>query len=271
MRPSKRLAIWAPRTPIFRTKDTSWIIPAIAVAPYRPLHEAVVPSPLGIHALLTADPCAKGAGRGEGKDGKHLVTNRHRALWALCYFTAARPESEPCKLTHKDVELPDGHGWGAVTYRRDPGSTKGETRRVLLHPEAVDALRAVMKDKPTRFEFDKLAAWEQTPIFRKRGSRRAWDSSSYRKAWSAARRAVAKALPEVEGMWLRDMRKVAKTRMIDGGVSELVVNRSLGHSDGVAGRYYKLTDDAMRGALEALTLGSCTPESYAADAEVSAS
>ena len=32
-----------------------------------------------------------------------------------------------------------------------------------------------------------------------------------------------------------------------------MVNRILGHSDGVAGRYYRMSDTAMREALEALT------------------
>ena len=43
--------------------------------------------------------------------------------------------------------------------------------------------------------------------------------------------------------------------MVDAGVSELVVNRILGHRDGVAGRYYKLSDSAQREALESLSLG----------------
>ena len=40
----------------------------------------------------------------------------------------------------------------------------------------------------------------------------------------------------------------AETRMVDAGVSELVINRILGHSDGVAGRYYRMSDAAMREA-----------------------
>ena len=49
-----------------------------------------------------------------------------------------------------------------------------------------------------------------------------------------------------------DFRKASKTCMVDSGVSELVVNRILGHSDGVAGRYYKLSEDAARNALSTL-------------------
>jgi len=154
------------------------------------------------------------------------------------------------------VELPEGDGWGAVTYRR---TKTAEQRRILLHPEAVAALRAVMRQKPTRFERDTLATWEQTPIFRRHRSARPWDTSSFRKAWGHARKAAAIEHPEVGGMWLRDLRKVAKTRMIDAGASELVVNRILGHRDGVVGHYYTLTDEAMQEALGALSLESRTP------------
>ena len=59
--------------------------------------------------------------------------------------------------------------------------------------------------------------------------------------------------------------------MIDAGVSELVVNRILGHSDGVTGRYYKLTDTAMREALEALSVKGRTPARTAEAVEGAAS
>lgn len=72
-------------------------------------------------------------------------------------------------------------------------------------------------------------------------------------------------------MWLRDLRKVAKTRMVDADVSELVVNRILGHSDGVAARYYRMSDAAMREALEALALENRTPSRTPATTDVAAS
>ena len=60
-------------------------------------------------------------------------------------------------------------------------------------------------------------------------------------------------------MVLRDMRPIAKTRMIDAGITELPVNRILGHKNGVAARYYKMSDPKMREAPEPLTLESRTP------------
>jgi integrase len=224
------------------------------LAPYKPEHEPVVPSPTALRAILEAAPRGGGKGRGKCKPGRYLVTDEHRALWALCYYTAARPESEPCRLTHGDVELGDGDQWGAVTYRR---TKTDDQRRVLLHPEAERALRAILLPVPMDPEARKQ--WRQTHVFRRRGCLRPWDTSSYRNAWAAALEAVLGEFSEVAGMWLRDMRKVAKTRMVDAGVSELVINRILGHSDGVAGRYYRMSDAAMREALEALTLENRTP------------
>jgi len=151
---------------------------------------------------------------------------------------------------------------------------------VLLHPEAERAVKAIML--PVPMDPETRERWRETPLFRRRGGSkkaegtvpeisRSWDTSSYRKAWLAAVQAVASSYPEVEGIWLRDLRKAAKTRMIEAGVSELVVNRILGHSDGVAGRYYKMTDTAQREALEALSVESCTPESYTGPGKATAS
>ena len=134
--------------------------------------------------------------------GHCLVTKAHRALWAICYYTGSRP-LEPCRLTHGDVELGDGDDWGAVTYRR---TKTDDQRRVLLHPEAERALRAIML--PVPMDPEARDQWRQTPVFRRRGSLlRPWDTSSYRKAWAAALEAVSESYPEVVGMWVRDLRK----------------------------------------------------------------
>ena len=136
-----------------------------------------------------------------------------------------------------------------MTYR---DTKTGGDRRVLLHPEADRLLRAAMK--PVPMDPAEREAWKALPISRRVGSSEPWDASSYRKTWANIINAVAEEHPEVAGMRLRDLRKVAKTRMIDAGAPELTVNRILGHRDGVTGRYYRLTDAAMQRALESLTL-----------------
>jgi hypothetical protein len=221
------------------------------LASYKPAHEPVIPSAAQLQAIFSAEI--------RGKDGRPLVLAEHRALWKLCYYTAARPESEPCRLTHGDVEFSEGDRWGAVTYR----STKtGDDRRVLLHPEAEADLRAIMLPVPMRAQEREL--WRRIPVFRQRGSGKPWTRASYKKAWANSLRAAAKERSSLartaderslSEMWLRDLRTTAKTVMIDAGASELAVNRILGHKDGVAGRYYRLRDEAMREALDALTLG----------------
>ena len=73
-------------------------------------------------------------------------------------------------------------------------------------------------------------------------------------------RTLAPQYPELAGMHVRDLRSVAKTTMINARVSELAVNRILGHSDGVAGRYYELTDAVQREALGHLSTESRSPD-----------
>lgn len=211
------------------------------LAPQRPRHVAVIPTDQVLRRLMTAER--------KGRNGRDLIDEFDRALVALTYYTAARPESEPCRLRHGDVVFGEGDEWGSLTYRFV--KTGGE-RRLLLHPEAERHLRGIMKPVPIGKRA--RAEWAALPIFRRRRSTKPWDKSSYIKAWANIRLAVKKDHPEVEKMWLRDLRKVAKTRMIDAGVSELVVNRILGHQDGVTGRYYQLTDEAMRRAFQYLTL-----------------
>ena len=109
---------------------------------------------------------------------------------------------------------------------------------------------------PVPLDRDERDEWKRRPIFKKRGRPgRSWDQSSYIKAWRHAVAAVVETHPKLKGMWLRDFRATAKTVMIDTGASELVVNRILGHKDGVTGRYYRLSDSAMRHALGLLSVG----------------
>ena len=66
-------------------------------------------------------------------------------------------------------------------------------------------------------------------------------------------------------MWLRDFRVTAKTVMVDAGVPSETTKAILGHKPTVADGYYKLTDEAMRRALDTLTLKEPTPAAvYAA-------
>lgn len=85
---------------------------------------------------------------------------------------------------------------------------------MLLHPEAERALRAVML--PVPIVEQAREEWAVEAIFRRRGRGGPWNESSYIKAWWHAVDAAKDEHPEVAGMWLRDLRKVAKTRTRDG-------------------------------------------------------
>lgn len=60
--------------------------------------------------------------------------------------------------------------------------------------------------------------------------------------------------PELAGLWCRDLRKVAKTLIVDAGAPTETTKAILGHRGDVADGYYRARFDAMQRALEALTL-----------------
>ena len=199
--------------------------------------DPIIPTAEQLHRLLTAHKRAPG-GRGEQKwEGRHLIRDEHRALFALCYFTGARPESEPCRLTHGDVEF-KSDGWATVAYT----DTKNEAsvRTLPVPPFAADQLREIILDEPSRFEKEGHAEWKATPIFRKYGSRAPMDRYSYDKAWKAAMSTVE----GLEEMWTRDLRPTARTVLAaDETISFEVAERFIGHSlGGVADRYIRLSD-----------------------------
>jgi integrase len=208
---------------------------------YRRKHVPVIPTREQLRSLFAAAP--------KGKDKRALVRPAHRALFMLCYYTAARPESEPCRLLHGDVVLGNEGEWGTVTYRN--AKNEHSNRTLPLHPDAAAALKGAMRPQPSRFEGEAaLIAWREQPIFRKRGSGKTWDRGSYGNAWAAAVRCV----PALAGMWLRDLRPTAKTMMVDAKAPRETVNKILGHADTVADGYYHADLAAMRAAIGTLTL-----------------
>ncbi len=209
--------------------------------PYKPQRKRVVPGTDQIRRLLRAEK--------NGKDGRALIRPKHRALFALTWYTAGSPESEPCRLTHGDVRFLED-GWAEVTYSRPKNDQR--VRTLPLAPEAVPFLRAAMDDEPSRFDREGRARWAERPIFRKRKGGEPWDRSSYRKAFAAARSTVE----GLEGMVLRDLRPAARTRLTDARIPEPTIKRFLGHAVSVSEHYYECSMDALRLAAAALTLKS---------------
>ncbi len=116
----------------------------------------------------------------------------------------------------------------------------------------------VLAPEPSRFDKRAWEAWRRTPIFRKDGTTEPWDRYSYKKAWRNALAVVTETYPDedVAGLWLRDLRKVAKTRMVRACVHPNVINVFLGHRSGAAEEVYFVPElDDLRPAAEALALG----------------
>lgn len=231
---------------------------------YRPKHVAVVPTPELREALFAAAP-----------------SESRRALFKLCYYTAGRNESEPCRLLHGDVVLSDDPraqvtlyevsprvfvplGWTHVPRHQDRGK-----RDVPLHPDAEPDLRAILLPRPVRESYPSaeafeaaLSRWTTAPIFPMRtrdGRSVPMNRHSYRKAWHATRQKVAKEqnAPEVLGMWLRDVRKAAITGMRERGTDSAVASKVAGHSEEMSFHYTQATDAAARAAI--LRLGAAKP------------
>ena len=129
------------------------------MAPYRPKHVSVV---------VTKEQMRQGL-------VLFVLIAAHKALFALCWFTGARPASEPCRLTWGDVDLGKRGEWGSVVYRR---TKTGSTRTVPLHPEACEYLAEIRPAVP--FMLEARQSWNRQPVFPKRGmSTTPWDASSY--------------------------------------------------------------------------------------------
>jgi hypothetical protein len=86
----------------------------------------------------------------------------------------------------------------------------------------------------------------------------AWDRDSYKKAWRNVLAVVTEAYPDdsLAGLWLRDLRKVAKTRMVRARVHPNVINAFLGHRPRAAEEVYFVPEfDDLKPAAAALALG----------------
>ncbi len=224
----------------FKTKATRY------VAKRKP----VIPTPDALRAIFAADPTWPG---GNGAVC-HSVKPTHRALWMLCYYTGGRPESDLLRLRHRDVELPepgkvaslDGSRALGRVHFRDPKTPAGY-RSLPLHPEAAEALRAILRPeaRPEEYVFQRKD---------RKGKTQPWTTATYRKAWAATIKAVRVEYPEVAGMILRDMRKTFRTRLTAARVPEPTIQRMMGHALTTTEHYNVPDDQELARAVLDLTL-----------------
>lgn len=115
----------------------------------------------------------------------------------------------------------------------------GGSLRLPLHPHVATLLAPVLPEDPTAY------------VFAKRGSSDPWDRNSYRDRWARLRNRVAKDYPvdpkgrKVADWWLRDLRKLFKTRLLEAGVNPVAVKVLMGHALTVDERYYEPTEDYL--------------------------
>lgn len=222
------------------------------VKPYHRAREPVVPNGAQLRALFDAVP-----------------SDLFRALFLLCFYTAARPQSEACQLRHGDLELPEPHvqtldgspAMGTVTYR---DTKTGGDRTLPLHPEAGEALQRILVPQ----------ADPELPVFRKRGRKKPMDRASYRKAWLGTLRKIEqddadrgqKLSEGLGGMVLRDLRPTARTVMTEARIPEVVIRQVLGHQGDVSEKYYRATESMLREAIFSLGNSVSAPNRAAAGA-----
>lgn len=172
-------------------------------------------------------------------------SNRDRALFGICLFTAVRI-GEACSLLAADIFDQQRQVRPVLTVRR--ANTKGKlaTRAIPVHPE--------LKNLLTAYESD---MWEGSLyLFPGRHTAHLWahlqPESAHRLLRLACRRLG------IEGVSTHSFRRTALTRLSNAGVPLRVIQEISGHSSlAVLSRYLEVTDRQVSEAILSLpVLGS---------------
>jgi hypothetical protein len=240
---------------------------------YQPKRVPIVPTDEERDAIFLA-AAEKTYTRGKLSDAKRAARRLVAVAAVKCeYFLAARPESELCALTHGDVVRSDDprtrfekHGDSALGWVIFRTTKTGGDRTVPLHPEAEEALAAVMLPRPVRkpgespedFEA-RLSTWAAAPVFRKGNGRstKPWDRFSYRKIWRDVLAAVSEKHPRLKTMVFRHGRNAAITDMRAAGTDGAIAGKLVGHSEVQDFEYVQAQGKHAREAI--LSLGSTQP------------
>ena len=124
----------------------------------------------------------------------------------------------------------------------------GQPVTIPLHPHAAALLKPVL---------DAAGDDPEAYLFTKRGSAEPWDCDSYKGRCARLRAKVAETYPEFAGVWLRDFRKVFKTRLLEAGINSVAVKVLQGHALTVDERYCVPSQDYLAKAILTLDWRSC--------------
>jgi len=169
-----------------------------------------------------------------------LQSDRERALFGLCLYTAARI-AESCSMLTEDVYTSGGKVRSSVNIRK--GATKGKlaTRTIPV----IEDLRSL------------LAAWQphagKIYLFPGRHPSHYWRHITSDSAARLFRQACKRV--GIEGVSTHSFRRTALTQMSNAGIPLRVIQEISGHRTLTElQKYLEVTETQVRGAVSALSM-----------------
>jgi integrase/recombinase XerD len=172
--------------------------------------------------------------------GQGLQSDRDRALFGLCFYTAARI-AEACSMLSEDVYTPGGKVRSSVNIRK--GATKGKlaTRTIPV----IEDLRSL------------LVIWQPhagaTYLFPGRHRGHHWRHITSDSAARIFREACKRV--GIEGASSHSFRRTALTQMSNAGIPLRVIQQVSGHRTLTElQKYLEVSDAQVRGAVASLSM-----------------
>ena len=136
----------------------------------------MVATPAQLSEIFAAEKRAQGGREGKTWEGRALITDQHRALFRLCYETAARP-SEPRQLVWGNIEFLDD-GTAMIDYPKGRGKNVASARTLPVSRAMADQLKAIRSERAVHLRK------ATSPVFCTAAGT-PWGRDCYRKAWDA--------------------------------------------------------------------------------------
>ena len=169
-----------------------------------------------------------------------LQSDRERALFGVCLYTAARI-AEACSMLSEDVYTPAGRVRASINIRKAATKGKLATRTIPV----IEDLRSL------------LTAWQphagQTYLFPGRHAGHHWRHITSDSAARLLREACQRV--GIEGASTHSFRRTALTQMSNAGIPLRVIQQVSGHRTlSELQKYLEVSDAQVRGAVSALSM-----------------
>lgn len=168
-----------------------------------------------------------------------LVTNRDRALFGICLYTACRI-AEACSLLSSDVKSPGGEVRPLLLIRRSNTKGKLATRTIPVLEDLRLLLSAYQPEEGSVYLFPGRTERHQKPLHP-----------------DSAARILRKACFRVgiEGVSTHSFRRTALTQMSNAGIPLRVIQEISGHrSLSELQKYLEVRPEQVRGAIASLSM-----------------